>query len=1278
MIQKKFKRIIAFFIAVLMCISLLPVSVFAEKIDIAEEAETEGGLISKTLPEEVPVATVPEEENANEITQEDNEMPTVEEVTEGALPEAEIEGALTEGNTSVETTLVKVIFECEQTDDFSGLQVFNAEDNKVEPYVDNVSGTCGSNLVWELSKDGTLAIFPTNGSTGKMTDYVEFAVKWGGYSSEIKEVIVWPNVTNIGNYAFAGCINLEKVSISYSGAFSPDTVWIESIGSYAFYGCTNLESINLGFSDKGLRTIGAHAFQDCNNLKNIDIPKGVTSIGSEAFYDSGLTTVSIPSTVSYIDDDAFGECKNLTYIDVAMENEHYCSRYGMLLNSDASEILAVPLKISGSVEIPSGVTSIGDWAFYNCSSLTSVTIQDGVTSIGDQAFYNCSSLTSVIIPDSVTSIGDWAFSSCFSLNEIHVDSIEQWLSYNSDSDLYFHTYDSTTPGKLFIGGEELKNLTIPSGVKSIRERAFFRCSSLTRVTIPSSVANIGDRAFEDCDSLTSVTIPDSVTSIGYGSFSGTLGLKTVFYGGTETQWNALISNELGAIGTIDTIVCFNGDTDIGSGTCGDNLTWTLDDGGILTISGKGTMENYSWDTMPWCDYKGYITNIVISDGVTSIGDYAFFNIYSLNSVKIPETVTSIGSYAFNACQNLTSISISQNVVSIGSRAFSRCSHLINITVDANNENYKSIDNVLYNKNGSELITCSTGKIGAFTVPDGVISIAPSAFEKCIELTEVSIPDSTANIGSSAFGNCSKLTSVTIPSSVTSISSEAFIWCTGLKTISIPASISDIGNQSFYECTSLTDVYFGGTENRWNTIITAMHSRYGGDAGNSCLENANIHFGGEEASNSSTCGDNLTWTLDSDGILKISGTGDMYDYELGVDVSGHMGSSAPWNRFYDSIHTVYISQNVTSIGDYAFTGCTVSDVTISESVLSIGAEAFEYCHLTNVQIPGKVGEIGAGAFLWCQSLTDINVSADNTHFCSIDGVLFNKDATEIIAFPTARTGSYSIPETVKTIGEYSFAGSGLTNVTVPESVTGIGARAFMNSQLVSVVIPTGVTEIPDYLFAHCNQLESITIPVSVKSIGLSAFNIDLYLFGRSLDVYYGGTETQWDTIKIGSYNGSLRDATLHFGESNPLDDFTITVPPAMSGSVTITAPTGGWVIGENTFSVAADKACVLAVSYDGGQTYTKLTATANGDGTYSFDVNIADENTVIACAYEGDANGDGNLSSGDVSRLNAGILHKVDMSPLSILACDVNGDGELSSGDISRLNAAILNKVKLSW
>ncbi len=129
---------------------------------------------------------------------------------------------------------------------------------------------------------------------------------------------------------------------------------------------------------------------------------------------------------------------------------------------------------------------------------------------------------------------------------------------------------------------------------------------------------------------------------------------------------------------------------------------------------------------------------------------------------------------------------------------------------------------------------------------------------------------------------------------------------------------------------------------------------------------------------------------------------------------------------------------------------------------------------------------------------------------------------------------------------------------------------------------------------------------------------------------------------------------------------------------ITAPDGGWAIGENTFSVAAERPCVLAVSYDGGATYTRLKASANGDGSYSFDVNIADEDTVVACSIFGDSNGDGDLSSGDVSRLNAGILRKVDLPPLSTLACDVNGDGDLSSGDISRLNAAILKKVTLSW
>ena len=197
--------------------------------------------------------------------------------------------------------------------------------------------------------------------------------------------------------------------------------------------------------------------------------------------------MAIPDSVTSIGEYAFYNCKSLT-----------------------------------SVAIPDSVTSIGEYAFYNCRSLTSVTIPDSVTSIGDDAFSNCKSLTSVTIPDSVTSIGDFAFSYCESLTSVTIPD-----SVTSIGD---NTFDGCT---------SLTSVTIPNSVTSIGKEAFSNCKSLTSVTIPGSVTRIGVGAFASCISLTSVTIPDSVTSINNGAFYDCTSLTDVYYAGSEAQWKAI-------------------------------------------------------------------------------------------------------------------------------------------------------------------------------------------------------------------------------------------------------------------------------------------------------------------------------------------------------------------------------------------------------------------------------------------------------------------------------------------------------------------------------------------------------------------------------------------------------------------------------------------------------------------------------------------------------------------------------------------------------------------
>ena len=574
------------------------------------------------------------------------------------------------------------------------------------------SGSCGDNLTWELDAEGTLTI----SGTGDMWGYTwQEKTPWASSYSSIKEVILKNGVTSIGSDAFSGCSSLTSVTIPNS---------VTSIGPRAFANCTGLTSITIPNS---VTSIEVGVFVNCTGLMSITIPNSVTHIENYAFRGcSSLTSVTIPNSVTSIRPYAFADCSSLA-----------------------------------SVTIPNGVTSIMYRVFYNCSSLTSVTIPNSVTSIEEHAFYGCSSLTSVTIPNSVTSIGDEAFGDCNNLREVHITDIAAWCriffgeysSFKSNPLYYAHN--------LYVNDILITDLMIPDGVTSIGNGAFFRCSSLTSVSIPNSVTSIGNLAFSGCNSLKAVHITDIAAwcKINFGLFNSS---NPLYY-----------AHNLYVNGTL-------------------------------------------------------LTDLVIPDGVTSIGTNAFCGCSSLTSVTVPNSVTSIESYAFFDCNNLKAVHITDiatwckiNFGLYGSAnplyyAHNLYVNGILVTDLAIPDDVTSIKpNAFCGYTGSSvMIPNSVTSIGEYafsgcsgltsvTIPNSVTSIGRNAFCGCSSMTSVMIPSSVTSIGIRVFADCSGLTSVTIPNSVTSIENGAFDGCKSLTSITIPNSVTSMGSRVFYGCDNLT-------------------------------------------------------------------------------------------------------------------------------------------------------------------------------------------------------------------------------------------------------------------------------------------------------------------------------------------------------------------------------------------------------------------------------------------------------------------------------------------
>ena len=566
-----------------------------------------------------------------------------------------------------------------------------------------------------------------------------------------------------------------------------------------------------------------------------------------------------------------------------------------------------------------------------------------------------------------------------------------------------------------------------------------------------------------------------------------------------------------------------------TGACGDNLSWTLMSNGKLTISGTGSMS----DNRPWYPYSSQITEVVIEEGVTSIARSAFsYYDNNLTTVSLPSTLETIGDWAFEYCEKLTTIKIPAGVTYISSSAFDYCTAITGFWVDAGNANYcNDASGVLYNKDKTELVFCPRVFSGSYEIPSGVTIIKDSAFSGCKGLTEITIPNTVITIEGSAFSDCTALKNFTIPDSVETIGYSAFRRCISLTSVVIPDSVVSLGGNCFNCCDMLTSVTIGksvvsiggyafyqspvskvifkgdapevGSDVFWcprpdiEYYLISVTAYY--PAGNDTwtdeafesFRNDGIRVTGftwlpygedeeEESADlvvSGVCGDDLSWTLMSNGKLIISGTGSMYD-------------NSPWEGYRSQITKVVVEEGVTGIGNSAFSGCGLTSVSLPSTLKTIGDFAFKYCReLLSIKIPASVTSISGSAFADCDAMTEVLVEKGSANYCNdASGVLYNKDKTELVFCPRDLPYSYEIPSTVKIIAPYAFHNcKSLTSMVIPGSVVILGDYSFAGCKnLSAVTMGNGLVSMGGYAFKGCDSLKGVKLPDSLVNMGSYAF------------------------------------------------------------------------------------------------------------------------------------------------------------------------------------------------
>ena len=836
------------------------------------------------------------------------------------------------------------------------------------------------------------AHFNISGTTG------EYAFTGSGVTG----VTFTDTVIGIGSNAFQDATSLKNVTIPAS---------VISIGSGAFVGCNALTSVVFEDTESAWKQNGneidvSDPSANAEHLKNQDNNAGWTSgayifINEDGGYyavvenpDKSSTEVVIPATyngypVKAIADNAFKD-SNIT-----------------------------------SITIPSSVISIGNNAFRNCTSLVSLSgVGVGFSVIGDYAFAGCTSLTSAsfVMSGCMKTVGEGAFYGCESLTLVSLGTtgtleiINDYTFYGCRSLTYVGFANSglvptlkTIGNYAFYGCESLASIAIPTSVTTIGDSAFQNCTKLASITIPAGVTTIGSYAFAG-NELMSITF----STADYYAVLTKNGSNTVYLAVTNTEGFALNLTSTYAEYTWSLDPTY---------TNLDESWYEYDSslGGYRVIKGNSlgsstrivVASRYKKGENPEADVleiynatsysagvfynQGKITEIYLPVKLQTIGANAFRECSDLARIDLPNTLTSIGDYAFQSCFDLISIVIPNSVTTLGNYVFCACSNLSEVIIGENSQ--------LNNMGIYIFYQCRS--LRTITIPKSLSKIGNYSFYNCISLESVSFATDgqLTTIGSGAFNNCTSLTSITIPASVTSVDTTAWGYCTNLETI-----VVDSNNTTYDSRDNCNAIIKTAT----NELVCGFKTTTIPNTVVSLGTNSFYYIGITSLTIPASVRSIATYAIKDNGSLQtitVDSANTIYDSRDNCNAIIQTGI----NSLVKGSNSTIIPNSVTSIGVHAFIGSGITSITIPDSVTSIGVHAFSGCtRLTSITIPNSVTAISNYVFKGCTNLTSVIISDSVT---SIGEQAFNG---------CSKLTSITIPSSVATIGRNAFQNSGLTN------------------------------------------------------------------------------------------------------------------------------------------------------------------------------------------------------------------------------------------------------------